>query len=236
MTIAMSPQMTVVAVILFYDSPTVAEPECFSKILAIPAIANSCDFKTLSDFAVETGALVYEKINDLFIAGTTVGPDYESLLRGLQITNDVFFAALPELYAQVPPANLSLVSIDWQPITTLWQAGSQKANPGGSPLDVVDPAAKGSYLAWAEVVEWVGSEYDDAVMAWVQKTTAAINDATKAAGLFDPFNYMGDAAGFQEVYAGYGAENQKRLLDISRKYDPERVFQNLLPGGFKIGQ
>ncbi|KAK8033595.1 hypothetical protein PG991_002993 [Apiospora marii] len=235
MTVAASPNTTVAAVILFYDSDTVANPACFEKFLAIPSVSNTCDFKTLSAFAIENGGLVVDHINDLFIAGTTVGKDQAALLKGIKITNDAFFAALPELYAAVPPANLSLVSIDWQPITSLWTAGSARSNPGGNPLGV-DTAAKGAYLAWAEVVEWIGSEYDEAVFAWAEKTTDAINAATKAAGLFDAFNYMGDAAGFQDIYQGYGADNEKRLRDVSRKYDPERVFQKLLPGGFKIGE
>ncbi|KAI1857468.1 hypothetical protein JX265_011203 [Neoarthrinium moseri] len=222
------------AVILFYDSATVSRPDCFQMFYDIPSIADSTGFKTLASFAVETGALVTDHINDVFVAGTTVGKTYDELLKGVQITNDVFFNALPDLYAVVPFANLSLVSIDWQPIGDLWQSGSEKANPTGNALGV-DPASKGVYLCWAEVVEWTGSEYDEAVMAWVQNTTAAINAATQAAGIFDPFNYMGDAAGFQEIYAGYGAENEAKLLDISRKYDPERVFQTRLPGGFKIG-
>ncbi|KAK8080876.1 hypothetical protein PG997_008694 [Apiospora hydei] len=228
------PNTTVAAVILFYDSDTVSNPACFKKFLAIPSVSNTCDFKTLSSFAVENGGLVVDHINDVFIAGTTVGKDAASLLKGIQITNDVFFAALPELYAAVPPANLSLVSIDWQPITSLWTAGSARSNPGGNALGI-DTAAKGAYLAWAEVVEWIGSEYDDAVFAWAEKTTNAINAATRAAGLYDAFNYMGDAAGFQEIYQGYGDANEARLREVSRKYDPERVFQKMLPGGFKIG-
>lgn len=234
MTVAATPNTTVAAVILFYDSDTVANPACFEKFLAIPSVSNTCAFKTLSAFAVENGGLVVDHINDLFIAGTTVGKDRASLLEGIKITNDAFFAALPELYAAVPAANLSLVSIDWQPITALWAAGSARANPGGNALGV-DPDAKGAYLAWAEVVEWTGSEHDAAVFAWAAKTTDAINAATRAAGLFDAFRYMGDAAGFQDVYPGYGAANAARLRDVSRRYDPERVFQKLLPGGFKIG-
>jgi hypothetical protein len=46
---------------------------------------------------------------------------------------------------------------------------------------------------------------------------------------------MGDSTYFQDIYDGYGEENKQRLLDVSRKYDPERVFQKLLPGGYKIG-
>jgi hypothetical protein len=222
------------AVILFYDSATESNPACFAPFFDIPSIANSVAFKTLADFSVETGALVVPGINDIFVAGTTVGKSYSSLLKGIQLVYDGFFKALPELYAQVPYDAISLVSIDWQPIGALWAAGSQRSNPGGNALGI-DVKNKGTYLCWAEVVEWRGEQYTDAVNSWVAKTTAAINAATKQAKLFDAFNYMGDAAGFQDIYNGYGAVAKNKLLGISRKYDPERVYQKLLPGGFKIG-
>lgn len=222
------------AVILYYDSAETPEPECFSQFFKIPALANSFSVKTLGEFAVETGALVFDGINDMFIAGTTVGKTYDDLLRGIKMTNDIFFAELPKLHAVIPVENLSLVSIDWQPIGALWAAGSKRANPGGNPLGL-DIEGKGTYLAWAEVVEWRGDEYYDVVHEWIVSTTRKIEEATREAGLYDAFNYMGDAAGFQNIYPGYGKENEARLREVSRAYDPERVFQRLMPGGFKIG-
>ncbi|KAJ1323683.1 prosolanapyrone-II oxidase [Microdochium nivale] len=224
------------AVIMYYDAADVAQPECFAEFFAIPALANSVSVKTLGEFALETGGLVVDGINNMFIAGTTVGKTYEDLLRGIKITNDVFFSRIAALHAVIPAAQLSLVSIDWQPLGALWAAGSARSNPGGNPLGL-DVASKGTYLAWAEVVEWTdgGGEYYDAVHAWVVETTRAIEQATRDAGLYDAFNYMGDAAGFQSVYPGYGADNEARLRSVSRRYDPERVFQRLMPGGFKIG-
>ena len=35
--------------------------------------------------------------------------------------------------------------------------------------------------------------------------------------------------------AGYGEENVEILQKVSRKYDPEGVFQRLVSGGFKLG-
>ncbi|KAH6660933.1 FAD binding domain-containing protein [Truncatella angustata] len=221
-------------IILFYDSPNVSYPECFQMFFDIPSIADSTAFQTLAGFSETVGQLVTDHINDIFFAGTTVGQTYEELLQGIEITNQVFFDALPDLYEVIPYANLSLVSIDWQPIGSLWQSGSQSVNPTGNPLGV-DPATKGTYLCWAGVVEWVGDSYADVVNEWVENTTALINKATQAAGIYDAFNYMGDAAGFQDIYAGYGSGNQAKLLSISQKYDPDRVFQERLPGGFKIG-
>jgi hypothetical protein len=225
---------TIGAVILYYDAPDISNPECFAPFFAIPSVASSVAFKTHAKFADEVGELVVPNLNDMFIAGTHVGKTYEELLKGVQLVNDIFLAHVPALQAIVPEEDLSLVCIDWQPLGELWLKGSQKSNPGGNALGF-DPETKGTYMAWAEVVEWSGTGYDDAVHAWVRNTTWAINNATQEAGLWDPFVYMGDATYFQDIYEGYGAENKQRLLDVSRKVDPERVFQKLLPGGYKIG-
>jgi len=225
---------TVGAVILYYDAPNVEKPDCFAPFFDIPAVSSSVGFTTHAAFADETGKLVVDGINNMFIAGTHVGKTYEDLLRGVQIVNDKFLERVPALQAIVPAEDLILVCVDWQPIGDLWLAGSQASNPGGNALDF-DPQAKGTYMAWAEVVEWNGTQYDEQVHAWVKETTWAIGNATQEAGVWDPFTYMGDATYFQDIYDGYGAENKQRLLDVSRQYDPERVFQKLLPGGYKIG-
>lgn len=62
-------------------------------------------------------------------------------------------------------------------------------------------------------------------------------NATQGEGIYDPFHYMGDSAGFQSpgFYDGYGVGNRAKLQAVSRRYDPKRVFQNLMPGGFKLG-
>ncbi|KAH6688474.1 FAD binding domain-containing protein [Plectosphaerella plurivora] len=220
--------------VLFYDSETDSNPECFAPFFAIPSIASTMGFKTVSDFAIEVGGLVVEDINDMFFTGSAVGKDYDTLYQGVKISHDVFIAALPELFAAVPVEDFVLLSVNWQPIGKLWSDGSKAMNPTGNALGI-DVASKGTYLAWAGAVEWKSSKYDAAVNAWVQKTTAAINAAAKVAGIYEAFNYMGDASGFQKIYEGYGATNQKKLLDISRKYDPLRALQRLLPGGYKIG-
>ena len=46
--------------------------------------------------------------------------------------------------------------------------------------------------------------------------------------------YQNYASQNQDVFAGYGAANKQRLIDISRKYDPEQIFQTLQPGYFKL--
>ena len=193
------------SVILFYDSDHISYPEAFKPFTDIPAVSNTLAFKTLAQFAEETAVVVIPHIkyytrpyillilrkeanecySDVFVAGTVTGSNYEELFHGISLINSTFFNELPKLYAQVPKANISTIQLDWQPIGDLWMKAT--AERGGNALGLDQSKI---YLCYAEVVEWIGSEYDDAVQKWVQDTTKKINDATAKAGLFDPFNYM----------------------------------------------
>ncbi|KAF9891613.1 hypothetical protein FE257_003624 [Aspergillus nanangensis] len=216
------------SVILFYDSPNASYPDIFKPFTDIPAVSSTLGFKTVAEFAAETGAMVVPDIGDVFVAGTVVGITYDELFKGIQLINTTFFAELPKLYAQIPAANISTIQLDWQPIGADWIAAS--AAKGGNALGL-DPTKV--YLCYAEVVEWIGSAYDGIVAQWVEETTYKINNATQKAGLYDPFNYMGDSAGFQSIFPGYGQLNHQLLQTVARKYDPTGVFQALMPGGFK---
>lgn len=50
------------SVILFYDSPNTSFPEIFKPFTDIPAVSSTLDFKTVSEFAAETGAMVVPNI------------------------------------------------------------------------------------------------------------------------------------------------------------------------------
>ncbi|PFH57056.1 hypothetical protein XA68_15573 [Ophiocordyceps unilateralis] len=50
-----------------------------------------------------------------------------------------------------------------------------------------------------------------------------------------PYLFMNDASYDQKVIASYGPQNVARLREVQRAYDPDRLFQNLVPGGFKLG-
>jgi len=60
------------------------------------------------------------------------------------------------------------------------------------------------------------------------------NTTAHAQDLGHPFIYQNYAAAEQPVFQSYGSNNLERLRDISRKYDPHRVWQVLQPGYFKL--
>jgi FAD/FMN-containing dehydrogenase len=45
---------------------------------------------------------------------------------------------------------------------------------------------------------------------------------------------MNYASQDQDVFKGYGTNNERRLRRIQREYDPDGVFKRLQPGYFKL--
>lgn len=48
------------------------------------------------------------------------------------------------------------------------------------------------------------------------------------------FLYLNDADGWQDVFAGYPQKNMQRLREIRRRHDPQRMFTDQMPGGWKV--
>ncbi|CAI4212336.1 unnamed protein product [Parascedosporium putredinis] len=76
--------------------------------------------------------------------------------------------------------------------------------------------------------------YDDAVWDIVEEWTTEVSKATDELGMADPFVHLNFAGRFQKPFCGYGADNLEFLREVAGKYDPDQVFQELVPGGFKL--
>ena len=59
-------------------------------------------------------------------------------------------------------------------------------------------------------------------------------EIAKTLGAYDDDMYMPYSGPYQPVIAGYGSINVAKLQAVSKKYDPEQVFQRLQPGYFKL--
>ena len=81
---------------------------------------------------------------------------------------------------------------------------------------------------------WKRASDDALVYAAVDELFGKIEAKAKELGVFNRWKYMNYAAGHQDVIAGYGEETKRMLQDVSRKYDPEGLFQKGCVGGFKV--
>lgn len=71
-------------------------------------------------------------------------------------------------------------------------------------------------------------------MSMARSIITRSNMTAHAQNLGHPFIYQNYAAAEQAVFSSYGSKNLDRLREISRKFDPTRVWQDLQPGYFKL--
>ncbi|KAL8735479.1 MAG: hypothetical protein Q9181_002801 [Wetmoreana brouardii] len=99
----------------------------------------------------------------------------------------------------------------------------------------------GNSLAPADIVYGLNygvgyndSDDDEQVYAISKALFEKVEVYTRSQGRHEEFIYMNYALPSQQVIASYGKENVDFLRGVSRKYDPHQVFQQLVPGGFKL--
>ena len=81
---------------------------------------------------------------------------------------------------------------------------------------------------------WTGAEQDDLFEAQGKWLNDEVQAYAASIGADNPFIYLDYADKTQDPLASYGADNVALLRAAAEKYDPDGVFQTLLPGGFKI--
>lgn len=149
-----------------------------------------------------------------------------------------------------------------QPITTLIQQAAR--DNGGDALDLdpkdgafvskswppppsspyfpsAHPPKKPNFVLITVVALLYGSWFDAAndakIKQWTDATLASIEAEAKAKGLFHSFKFLNDAGITQDPISTYGKNGSSvgRMKAVSAKYDPNGVFQTLVPG-FKLGR
>ncbi|GKZ55691.1 hypothetical protein AnigIFM49718_000774 [Aspergillus niger] len=83
---------------------------------------------------------------------------------------------------------------------------------------------------------WDDAADDSRVEEAAKVLFSGIESDAHALDAYHPFVYLNYAAQWQDPIASYGPEVIERLRRISREVDPTGVFQNMVPGGFKIQQ
>lgn len=117
-----------------------------------------------------------------------------------------------------------------QPITTGALKAMQKN--GGNALGL-DPAG-GPYFVLNFNAAWNNAADEPKFHHVIATIISQIKDEAKKQGLDNDFEYLNYASEYQNPIENYGAANKARLQSISKKYDPQQVFQVLQPGGFKV--
>ena len=95
-------------------------------------------------------------------------------------------------------------------------------------------ASEGPSVLCLLEIAWTQPGDDQHINDMAKTLITRIEQATKAANLFNRYKYLNYAANFQDPIGSYGAVSKVNLERISQKYDPTGLFQASVPGGFKL--
>ena len=147
--------------------------------------------------------------------------------EAMQIAHDTYFEMIQEYFADMSGwmtgFALNIISKEYV------VAGIKN---GGDPMGV-DPT-EAPYIWIEESITWSNEEDDATVQAFYEAVNANITEQLKPLGVLHEYLYLNDANQVQDVFAGYPKSSVLLLQMIRDKYDPDRVFTDLMPGGFKV--
>lgn len=103
---------------------------------------------------------------------------------------------------------------------------------GGNVLGL-DPST-GPLVSILLLTYWSDPKDDARVYSTMRSVINKINADASARKTLVPFKFMNYAVKEDDVISSYGAVNKGKLQKVSRKYDPFGLFQNGVPGGFKL--
>ncbi|KAH9208945.1 hypothetical protein DL95DRAFT_478805 [Leptodontidium sp. 2 PMI_412] len=215
--------MTVYTSALFYDGTQCDQP-ALAKLNAVPAIVNTYGPTTLYTYVKGTDDLIGDGTRQVF----NVVSSYANR-EALQIVHDTFVELVT---AEIWDVAGLQASVAFQPITKNFiQQGIDK---GGNPQGV--DISKAPYFWMVENFSWTDPKDDARIYATMKKVTATIESKLSAAGQLARYQYLNDAGEGQKVFQGYGPGNLAKLKAIREKYDPNRYYTDLMPGGWKVDE
>jgi hypothetical protein len=222
--------------------PNVAiDPASKSQSAAFFAFCNNADAIVLKNFTA-TASLNLAKVTTYadFIAGTAGGAagnfraafhcgSFKASPQTVKLINDTVTL---DAYSKLSDLEGVTISLSIQLLARSWFDAARKA--GGDAIDM-DPSA-GSLIVLNLVVQWKNAADDKKIATWSDDILAKLSKESKKVGLGSEFIYLNDAQEGAKPFPTYGGgKSRTKLLNIRKRYDVNGVFQNLMPGGFKLG-
>lgn len=207
----------IIANYLTYTLPT-PFPAALKNFTDIqPQVVNSLRTSNLTDFTIELNTGTPNGPRYLF-ATMTFGNNLELMQELTVLANQTF---QPFVAANTSKIQFSFV---FQPLTkAMTSFGCGKNSLGLCPSD-------GNLVILDLTMQW-GDAADDAMIDAAAKSLINGSIAkAKAKGAYNQYLYLNYASPWQAAVASYGSDNVRQMKAVSRRYDPQQVFQGLVDG------
>lgn len=147
--------------------------------------------------------------------------------QAIQIIHDTYFEMINEYFVDVTNwiSGMAFNIISKEYVVS-------GINNGGDPMGV-DPNLA-PYIWIEESITWADEKDDATVQAFYEAVNANLTAQLTPLNVLTPFIYLNDANKAQDVWGGYPKSSVMLLQLVREKYDPHRVFTDLMPGGWKV--
>ncbi|CAJ2511674.1 Uu.00g072990.m01.CDS01 [Anthostomella pinea] len=216
--INLAPNLGVVLLTLVYLKP-VERPAAYAPFYDLTPVSDQTRFMTLHELMAAfppAGTARWTWYTNTFTPDSDLYAQLSDLLVSAPEIADIGALEAGSIVGAVQPISESLV-----------RAG-QASGGNALGLQPVNQTWFSLNLGWANV------EDDAAANAAIESLHDKIDALASDAGAILEYDFMNDANAKQPVIASYGEDNVQRLRAIQQVYDPQHVFQRLVPGGQKI--
>ncbi|MCJ1376634.1 hypothetical protein MMC20_007877 [Loxospora ochrophaea] len=180
---------------------------------------STCKVRTLSSATDEMNALNPPGRRQVF-ATTTIKNDSTTIAAA--------HAAYHDAIASIRPVKGLVWTLVLQPLLPVW-ARKGDATPLG-----LDACTEEALVIVSFTVNWDEHQDDELVKTVTRHTVEQIDAVAMAHQTGHRFRYLNYCAEWQRPFEGYGEENLRFLQEVSRRYDPDGLFQRGCVGGFKL--
>jgi len=213
-----------VAVNLVHTNPTENEKKWSiswrtSSFVSLWRLWSTCKVRTLTNATDEINTLNPPGRRQVF-ATTTIKNDPATI------------SAAHAAYRDAIPSIRHVKGLVWtlvfQPLIPEWVRKGD-SNPLGLDDGTNEPLVLVNFT-----VNWDNVKNDEFVKATTRRVVELIDAVATAKNTNHRYRYLNYCAEWQRPFGGYGEENYQFLRQVSRKYDPEGLFQWGCVGGFKL--
>ncbi|KAL8692791.1 MAG: hypothetical protein Q9218_002262 [Villophora microphyllina] len=195
-------------------------PTCWKNFHSLWRIWSTCRDRSLTSATDEMNALNPPGRRQVF-ATTTIKNDPTTLAAA--------HTAYCDAISSIRNVKIMVWTLVLQPLLPDWVRKGDP-NPLGLLHNTHEPLVIVSFT-----VNWDNSIDDELVKSSVRRVIGHIDTFAAANHTGHPYRYLNYCADWQKPFTGYGDENLRFLRGVSKRYDPDGLFQKGCVGGFKLG-
>ncbi|RHZ72756.1 hypothetical protein CDV55_105257 [Aspergillus turcosus] len=195
------------------------QPAVFEPVMKIPSLFSTVRVASMHEMSLEQGSFAPNGKRQLTAVTT-----HASTVPMLNATYQRWSSSLAAI-EDVPGI---VWSISLEPLPPAIYARASTTNSMGL------SEASGSLVVTLLSATWEDEADDARVEQAARALFTGIEDDARKLDAYEPYVYLNYAAEWQDPIATYGKESIENLQRVSQAVDPNGVFRNKMPGGFKI--